>query len=382
MDKIRFHPYYTYKDLVGFVGFILILVLFLFYNPNALGQGMACVGAVCGNSVEEGNSKDIRGEKFLLCEHKENRSSYPILEKSSRSEKGESAGNRGLTTRSPERIKSSFELRNAKVGRQKLHMESSGKEPQRHSGRKGEGSSETIRTTFDSWLAGLIDGDGSLLVSKEGYTSCEITLHEEDVKTLYKIKAALHGRVGKRTGARAYRWRMNRREGMVELIKRINGRILTKKRGEQLGRVCKVLGIEKKEGELKMEDGWLAGFIDAEGNIGVMNKNTLYLSIGQKEREILEEIREKWGCGRIYYDKAGEKYNFRIFKREDLRKAIGYFEKNKLRTVKNHEMVTFRRLLLFMERGYHRKGSGVEERMERIVKRFRERKRAKDQKKR
>lgn len=364
------------------MGFILILVLFLFYNPNALGQGMACVGAVCGNSVEEGNSKDIRGEKFLLCEHKENRSSYPILEKSSRSEKGESAGNRGLTTRSLERIKSSFELRNAKVGRQKLHMESSGKEPQRHLGRKGEGSSETIRTTFDSWLAGLIDGDGSLLVSKEGYTSCEITLHEEDVKTLYKIKAALHGRVGKRTGARAYRWRMNRREGMVELIKRINGRILTKKRGEQLGRVCKVLGIEKKEGEFKMEDGWLAGFIDAEGNIGVMNKNTLYLSIGQKEREILEEIREKWGCGRIYYDKAGEKYNLRIFKREDLRKAIGYFEKNKLRTVKNHEMVTFRRLLLFMERGYHRKGSGLEERMERIVKRFRERKRAKDQKKR
>ena len=332
---------------MGFVGFILVLMLFLFYSPNALGQKMACIGAVCGNAIEERNSKDIRGKKFLLCEHKENRGSYPILEKSSKSEEGESAGNYDFSTSV-----------------------------------KGEGSSETIRANFDSWLAGLIDGDGSLLVSKEGYTSCEITLHEEDVKTLYKIKAELNGRVGKRTGARAYRWRMNRREGMVELIKRINGKILTKKRGEQLGRVCKVLGIEKKEGELKMEDGWLAGFIDAEGNLGVMNKNTLYLSIGQKERDILEEIREKWGCGRIYYDKAGEKYNIRIFKREDLRKAIGYFEKNKLRTVKNYEMVTFRRLLLFMERGYHKKGSGVEERMERMVKRFRDRKRAKDQKKR
>ena len=38
VDKVRFHPYYTYKDLVGFVGFILVLVLFLFYNPNALGH--------------------------------------------------------------------------------------------------------------------------------------------------------------------------------------------------------------------------------------------------------------------------------------------------------------------------------------------------------
>ena len=220
-------------------------------------------------------------------------------------------------------------------------------------------------------------------MSKEGYTSCEITLHEEDVKTLYKIKAELHGRVGKRTGVRAYRWRMNIREGMEELIRRINGRILTKKRGEQLGRVCKVLGIEKKEGKLKIEDGWLAGFFDAEGHFGVMNKNTLYLSISQKEREILEEIREKWGCGMIYYEKVGGgTYKFSIFKREDLRKAIGYFENNKLRTVKNHDIVTLRRLLLFMERGYHKKGSGVEERMERMVKKFRERKRARDQKKR
>lgn len=130
-------------------------------------------------------------------------------------------------------------------------------------------------------------------MSKERYTSCEITLHEEDVKTLYEIKGELQGRVEKRIGVRAYRWRMYRREGMEGLIKRINGRILTKTREEQLGRVCKVLGIEKKEGKLKMEEGWLAGFFDAEGNLGVMNKNTLYLSIGQKDREILEEIREK-----------------------------------------------------------------------------------------
>ena len=347
---------------MGFVGFILVLVLFLFYNPNALGQGMACVGAVCGNAIEEKDSKDIRGEKFILCEnsvwehsegYKENETSYllegekpvkeegshPILEKSQISEEGESAGNRD----------------------------------------EGPGSSETKRVTFDSWLAGLIDGDGSLLVSKKGYTSCEITLHEEDVKALYKIKGELNGRVGKRTGVKAYRWRMNRREGMKELVRRINGRILTNKRGEQLGRVCKALGIGKKEGVLRMEDSWLAGFMDAEGHLGVMNKNTLYLSIGQKEREILEKIREKWGCGRIYYDKAGGgKYKYSIFKREELKKAVGYFEKNKLRTIKNIEMVTFRRLLLFMERGYHKKGSGKEERMERMVKRFRERKRARD----
>jgi quinol-cytochrome oxidoreductase complex cytochrome b subunit len=34
---IRFHPYYTSKDLVGFIGFA-ILALFVFFSPNYLGH--------------------------------------------------------------------------------------------------------------------------------------------------------------------------------------------------------------------------------------------------------------------------------------------------------------------------------------------------------
>jgi hypothetical protein len=76
------------------------------------------------------------------------------------------------------------------------------------------GSSETTRVTsytedndqFGYWLAGLIDGDGSLLVSKENLPSIEITLHEEDVKTLYKIKYILgFGSVSKRSKVKAFR---------------------------------------------------------------------------------------------------------------------------------------------------------------------------------
>jgi ubiquinol-cytochrome c reductase cytochrome b subunit len=46
------------------------------------------------------------------------------------------------------------------------------------------GTSETIRTSdrFNEWLSGLIDGDGSLLVSKKGYISCEITVALKDEK--------------------------------------------------------------------------------------------------------------------------------------------------------------------------------------------------------
>jgi len=38
VDKIPFHPYYTYKDLVGVLVFFLIFFGFVFYQPNLLGH--------------------------------------------------------------------------------------------------------------------------------------------------------------------------------------------------------------------------------------------------------------------------------------------------------------------------------------------------------
>lgn len=37
-DRIRFHPYYTSKDLVGFILLTVILGLLVFYSPNYLGH--------------------------------------------------------------------------------------------------------------------------------------------------------------------------------------------------------------------------------------------------------------------------------------------------------------------------------------------------------
>ena len=37
-DAISFHPYFTVKDLVGFVAFFLVFGYFLFFYPNALGH--------------------------------------------------------------------------------------------------------------------------------------------------------------------------------------------------------------------------------------------------------------------------------------------------------------------------------------------------------
>lgn len=37
-DRIRFHPYFTSKDLVGFFWFTLLLAYFVFFDPNYLGH--------------------------------------------------------------------------------------------------------------------------------------------------------------------------------------------------------------------------------------------------------------------------------------------------------------------------------------------------------
>lgn len=97
-------------------------------------------------------------------------------------------------------------------------------------------SSETLRIVpsvfdiflnekFNEWLAGVIDGDGCLLVSKEGYGSCEITMDINDYHTLTLIKEKLGGSVKLRSGVQAYRYRLHNKEGMINLINRINGNI-------------------------------------------------------------------------------------------------------------------------------------------------------------
>jgi ubiquinol-cytochrome c reductase cytochrome b subunit len=38
LDKISFHPYFTYKDIIGFLIIIIILNLLVLISPNKLGD--------------------------------------------------------------------------------------------------------------------------------------------------------------------------------------------------------------------------------------------------------------------------------------------------------------------------------------------------------
>ena len=68
------------------------------------------------------------------------------------------------------------------------------------------------------WLAGLIDADGCLLLSPKGYASLEITMGISDEYPLQQIKQQLGGSVKRRSNAKAYRYRLHHKEGILNLL--------------------------------------------------------------------------------------------------------------------------------------------------------------------
>jgi len=211
------------------------------------------------------------------------------------------------------------------------------------------GISETIRKTsldnkFNEWLAGLIDGDGYLNVSKNGYISCEITVALEDEKALLQIKQKFGGSIKLRSGVKSIRYRLHNKEGMINLINAINGNIRNSKRLVQLHKVCSVLNIKVIYPiPLNKNNSWFTGFFDADGTISYSFKNDnpqLTISVTNKLLVDIEYYKIIFG-GNIYYDKSQNGYyKWIIQSKKDILNFLEYIKLNPSRTTK------FNRLML------------------------------------
>jgi len=207
------------------------------------------------------------------------------------------------------------------------------------------GTSETTRaatfpTYFCEWLAGVIDGDGSLQVSKKGYTSLEITMGLEDLALLRYIQDKLGGSVKMRSGAKAYRYRLHNREGMINLLHCINGHIRHSSRLLQLHRVCQQLNIPViNPVSLDKSSSWFAGFFDADGTIGFSMKNLrpqLTIRVVNKLLQDVQWYKQVFG-GYIYFDSSQNGYyHWSIQSREDVLTTLEYFKHSKCRSHKSH----------------------------------------------
>lgn len=161
---------------------------------------------------------------------------------------------------------------------------------------------------WSQWLAGLIDGDGSFLVNKKGYSSLEITTHAKDETILYKIKQTYGGSIKARAGINAVRYRLHHKSGMIKLVNDVNGLVRHPSRLVQLKAVCHILEITPQSPDLlHPKHGWFAGMFDSDGAIRMNPNFQITISVTSKHRHIVENFLEKFG-GSLYCDRSQNGY--------------------------------------------------------------------------
>lgn len=156
---------------------------------------------------------------------------------------------------------------------------------------------------WSPWLAGLIDGDGSFLLSKKGYASLEITMDIRDEHALKIVKNVYGGSIKLRSGAKALRYRLHHNSGLLKLIKDVNGQIRNSHRQVQLNKICQKYEIKFIFPEkLTFNNGWLSGFFDADGTVTINKTNTqLSISVSFTEKKNIRIITTfSWNFWRKY----------------------------------------------------------------------------------
>ena len=142
-----------------------------------------------------------------------------------------------------------------------------------------------FNSNFATYLSGLIEGDGSIIVPKEersikgklNYPSIQIIFDLRDFPLALIIQKNLgHGSLSRKKGVNAYVLTINKLEGIILIINLINGYMRTPKIYSLHKLIDWVnnksnLNISKKElnTSLLESDAWLSGFIDADGHFSI-----------------------------------------------------------------------------------------------------------------
>jgi hypothetical protein len=140
---------------------------------------------------------------------------------------------------------------------------------------------------FCSYLTGLVEGDGTIVVPKQArspkgklnYPSIQIVFDERDLPLAVIIQKELgFGSISKTKGVNAYRFSINNFEGIITMVKLMNGYFRTPKiimfncLIDFLNQKDPNLLLSKKDIDNSLLDSnaWLSGFLDADGYFAVI----------------------------------------------------------------------------------------------------------------
>ena len=144
---------------------------------------------------------------------------------------------------------------------------------------------------FSSYLTGLIEGDGTIVVPKTersskgklNYPSIQIVFHLKDFPLALMIQKELkNGSLSRKKGVNAYILTINNYEGLILLTSLMNGNMRTPKiyslynlidwlnlRFEEINIPKKPLNMSPLE-----SNAWLSGFIEADGHFSIRTTTT------------------------------------------------------------------------------------------------------------
>lgn len=218
---------------------------------------------------------------------------------------------------------------------------------------------------FAHYLAGLIDGDGHISIQ-----GIQITFNILDVALAEYIKKRLgYGNIYKIKDKNAVDFSIRTYEGILKVIKLINGKIRKQSKFNQIERIVKIKNLPFKSIKLNKSDNlnnyWLAGFCDADGSfqIKILNRvnhieTRLKLQIDQKEVDLLNFIKNKFG-GYIGYRKNQDTYYYESTSFGRAKEVIKYFDKYHLLSTKYINYLKWRKAYIIVQNKEHITEKGI-----------------------
>ena len=232
-----------------------------------------------------------------------------------------------------------------------------------------------LKGNLGSYLAGLIEGDGSIYTSKNDKGGCMIVVvfTSKDLPLALKIKAVLGmGNIYKVKSKNAYTYVISNVLDLLKIIDLINGKMRTPKI-KQLYKLIDWINYHKNHNIVKLpldntclgSNSWLAGFIEADGCFYVrcsQNKHantkkiSCMLEIAQKRTnlnnediwEIMHKISSFFSTALKRRTKANQ-YWIRTNSLESNLKLIEYLTKYPLFSSKYMDYISWKEVIEFIK---------------------------------
>ena len=123
---------------------------------------------------------------------------------------------------------------------------------------------------------------------------------------------------------------------------------------------------------MKLDPGWVTGFVDGEGCFHVGINAHADMTAGYqvlpeftvvqhaRDAQLLHALKAFFGCG-VVRTNHGDRLAYRVRSQQHLlERILPFFEKHPLRSKKHVDFLKFREVLLMMQNGEHLKGGGLE----------------------